>query len=225
VGHNARVIGRWFDDEGEATGLPAMLVSDRGAYLSHIVLSDDGAAKRQMLAAVLGHLEPTLWQPMVEAEYERLGVVGHFHSQEEILATLGESTDADVRSHFADAVESKRQAHAARQAGRFAACIEHLRVAHGHLVKAYLLSQPSREVEGRAWWNHSGTGPYPGDWERAAEELAAAGVRGLLNLASAHLHVPDHVAVLDARMLESLQELSHIVHVSRKKNGEAKKRI
>ena len=55
--------------------------------------------------------------------------------------------------------------------------------------------------------------------------LVAAGVRGILNLACAHIRVPEHVAVLDARILENLQELSHIVHVSRKKNGEAKKRI
>ena len=29
--------------------------------------------------------------------------------------------------------------------------------------------------EARAFWNHSGTGAYPGDWERTARELAAAG--------------------------------------------------
>jgi len=43
------------------------------------------------------------------------------------------------------------------------------------LSEAYLLSHPSPEREVRAVWNHSGTGAYPGDWERSARELAAAG--------------------------------------------------
>ncbi len=41
-----------------------------------------------------------------------------------------------------------------------------------------------------------------------AFELIAAGVRGLLNLACAHIAAPEGVAVVDARIVESLQELS-----------------
>jgi redox-sensing transcriptional repressor len=40
-----------------------------------------------------------------------------------------------------------------------------------------------------------------------ALELISAGVRGLLNLACAHLNVPDDVVIVDARMVESIQEL------------------
>ena len=43
------------------------------------------------------------------------------------------------------------------------------------LREAYLRCQPSRPRGGRAFWNHSGTGAYPGDWERSAKELAEAG--------------------------------------------------
>ena len=35
-------------------------------------------------------------------------------------------------------------------------------------------------MEGRAVWNHSGLGAYPGDWERSAKELADAGVNMLI---------------------------------------------
>src|SRR5208283_87321 len=38
----------------------------------------------------------------------------------------------------------------------------------------------SPEREGRAVWNHSGTGAYPGDWERSAAELQAAGFNMVL---------------------------------------------
>jgi redox-sensing transcriptional repressor len=44
--------------------------------------------------------------------------------------------------------------------------------------------------------------------QEVAGELVAAGVRGLLNLACAHVSVPDDVAIVDGRLVESLQELS-----------------
>jgi len=34
--------------------------------------------------------------------------------------------------------------------------------------------------EGRGFWNHSGTGAYPGDWERTAKELSQAGFNMIL---------------------------------------------
>jgi len=44
-----------------------------------------------------------------------------------------------------------------------------------------------------------------------AWELISAGVRGLLNLASAHVTAPEEVALVDARIIESLQELSYAI--------------
>lgn len=44
-----------------------------------------------------------------------------------------------------------------------------------------------------------------------AEELIRAGVRGLLNLTTAHLHVPGPVSVVDARILASLRELTYAI--------------
>jgi len=45
--------------------------------------------------------------------------------------------------------------------------------------------------------------------QEVADALVAAGVRGLLNLSAAHVLVPDSVAVVDTRIVESLQELAH----------------
>ena len=73
---DARVIGYWHDDEGNPTGHAAMLLSDRGAFFSHLVLPDDRPAKKQLLAAVLGKLHPPLWETMARSELERIGHVG-----------------------------------------------------------------------------------------------------------------------------------------------------
>ena len=48
-----------------------------------------------------------------------------------------------------------------------------------------------------------------------ALELIAAGVRGLLNLASAHVTVPQHVAMVDVRIVEGLQELSFAIRMQK----------
>ena len=55
-----------------------------------------------------------------------------------------------------------------------------------------------------------------------ADELIRAGVRGLLNLAYVHVHVPPHVSLVDARILSSLQQLSHAICA--RKRGREKNR-
>lgn len=47
--------------------------------------------------------------------------------------------------------------------------------------------------------------------QEVADRLVEAGAPGLLNLTEAHLRVPDDVAVVDARILVSLQELAYAV--------------
>ena len=53
-------------------------------------------------------------------------------------------------------------------------------MAHEAFCKAYLVATPSVPREGRAMWNHSGTGAYPGDWDRSAKLLADNGFNMIL---------------------------------------------
>jgi uncharacterized lipoprotein YddW (UPF0748 family) len=173
LGQNARIIGKWYDSEGKATGLPAMLLSDHGAFFSHVILSDDLPGKKQMLAAVLGKLCPALWPEMVQAQTDRNGV-GHLADQAETAAYITASRVPAAQERLA---KSEKQAGEARQSierGEYPRAIEQLRQARSLLAEAYLRAMPSKSPEGRAFWNHSGTGAYPGDWERTAKELADA---------------------------------------------------
>jgi len=181
AGHNARVIGRWLDVAGRPAGHAALLLSDRGAFFSHVILGDDRAGKEQMLAAVLGKFEPSLWRPMAQAALDRAEKVGHCSTLEElkrwaakdfgvenrdrnppVQLAWGENGLLDAKTHF------KKELYV--ETAQFA------EAAHRHLVDAYLWSQPSPKREGRAVWNHSGTGAYTGDWGPSAEELATAGI-------------------------------------------------
>ncbi len=46
------------------------------------------------------------------------------------------------------------------------------------------------------------------------DSLVDAGVRGLLNLTPAHVQAPGNVAVVDAWIIASLQELSYLMKVT-----------
>jgi len=53
--------------------------------------------------------------------------------------------------------------------------------------------------------------------QTVAGQLAEAGVRGILNLTCAHVSVPEGVTVINARIVESLQELSYALKLRGKK--------
>jgi uncharacterized lipoprotein YddW (UPF0748 family) len=178
VRHNARVVGHWYDRQGRATGYPALLVSDRGAFLTHIILTDDRNAKLQMLAAVLGHLAPELWRQMAEVAVRRSGQVGPFSDWPPAIDWLTSpdrrpaGADAEILGTFTKKALRLRQDMAtAFENGEFAKTVERARAAQEGLREAYLVAQSSPRREGRAWWNHSGTGAYPGDWEQTARNL------------------------------------------------------
>jgi uncharacterized lipoprotein YddW (UPF0748 family) len=175
VGQNARVIGRWYDDAGRPTGHPAVLLSDRGAFVSHIILADDREGKKQLLAAILGQLAPPLWKDMAQAEMDNVGRVGHRENADAVQAFLKHptGTGAIQQSWF-----KTRAAFLFSEA--YPETVERARKVHDSLVHAYLLAQPSPQREGRAMWNHSGTGAYPGDWDSSAKLLADNGFNMIL---------------------------------------------
>ena len=51
--------------------------------------------------------------------------------------------------------------------------------------------------------------------QEVADQLVAAGVRGLLNLAHVHLQVREAISLVDARLLAGLQELSFAIRSQR----------
>ena len=110
AGFNARVIARWYNEDGQSTDHPAMLLSDRGAFFSHIILRDDRDKKKQMLAAVLGHLAPTLWKQMADNALEQSGRVGHLADYPQLVSFLKQSQNAKVARLLATAQQMLRQA-------------------------------------------------------------------------------------------------------------------
>lgn len=175
AGPDTRAIGYWYDDEGNATGHAAMAMSDHGAFFSHIVLSDDRSGKKQMLAAVLGRLHPPLWQQMAQSELEQIGQVGHLGSFDAVAVYVRSSGNAQAIERLDAAAQMVARARVEFGRKAYPETVDLARQAYDLLCEAYLRSPSGPTTEGRAFWNHSGTGAYSGDWERSAEELADAG--------------------------------------------------
>ena len=180
VAFNVRVIAQWYDDAGKPTGHPAMLLSDHGAFFSHIILRQDRDKKKQMLAAVLGHLVPSLWKVMADSALAASSRIGHLENYESLVEFLKSSKNPEVASHLAEALKTQALASEKQKAQKFAEVVQLAGTVHEQLVKAYAMAQPSKPVEGRACWNHSGTGAYPGDWDRTAKELTENGFNMVL---------------------------------------------
>ncbi len=194
AGHNARIIGRWYDDQGKPTGKAAMLISDRGAFLSHIVLPDDRTGKRQLLAAVLGKLAPPLWPTMAQSTLDRALKVGHCDGLPAILK-YSLSDDLQAVMCLADGFAAWKNAEMHIAQGSFPEAIELAGKSRELLIEGYLRAQPSPNKEGRAIWNHSGTGAFPGDWQRSAKLLADNGFNMVLPnlLWAGRAHYPSDV--------------------------------
>ncbi|APZ94243.1 glycoside hydrolase family 10 protein [Fuerstiella marisgermanici] len=180
TGHNAHAIGTWYDKAGRSTQKAALLVSDKGAYFSHVILSDDWQEKKKMLAAVLGELDGEIWKTIATAQLQRAQQIGHCRSAEELRNAVSPLMDAEGRLSLD---ESDRDFAAARKMlsnKSYYASYQHAVKAEKQRLDVYFKAQPSPSSEARAFWEHSGVGPYPGDWDRTCRELADAGINMII---------------------------------------------
>ena len=153
----------------------AVQENDRGEIFDYDVPADTREARNQ-LAATLGRLVPPLWKEMAEAELDRAGKVGPYE-------TFAEGVDGiSPRTAAVAAISIRRRRDWNRASDLFAqelqSVIKSAQAAHDSLVEAYLAAAESPPREGRAMWNHSGTGAYPDDpdsWDRSAKLLAENG--------------------------------------------------
>ena len=175
-----KIIGYWHTMAGESTGLPALFMGEAGVFFSHIFLPDDILTKTRFLAALLGHLVPEFRQLLAKRAIETMATVGHTGGLEALAAFVQQSGIPEA----VDALETGKRlmvkARAAYNTQRYNTAITTARASREAFSKAYSLSHISLETEGRAAWNHSGLGAYPGNWDRSAKELAEAGVNMIL---------------------------------------------
>lgn len=190
-----KIIGYWHDATGKSTGLPALFMNETGVFFSHIFLPDDIHTKTRLLAALLGHLVPEFRQTLAEQAITAMPAIGHTKTLEKLELFVQQGGVQEAIQALKTGNDLMQQARAAYQAKNYNAAITTARASREAFSEAYFLSHTSIETEGRAVWNHSGLGAYPGDWNRSAKELAAAGINMIFpNMAWAGVaHYPSQV--------------------------------
>jgi uncharacterized lipoprotein YddW (UPF0748 family) len=185
--HNAEVAAYWYDKSGKNTGYPALLLSDRGAYFSHILLdNEDPDAKNKFLVSLFGHFAPSFLHQNAVKNWQALFAVGDNRSrtdeQRKALETLllaelkkdGFSVEAEFFQN--GIVESDML----KPAAKYQKLNYVLAAMRTTAIEKYCASLTPKKGEFRAWWEHAGLGAYPGDWDRTMKELSEAGFNAVI---------------------------------------------
>lgn len=175
-----RIIGHWHNKDGERTGYPAFFLSNAGAFFSHVFLPDDIQTKTQLFAALIGHLVPEFQHAIAKRELDAMTTVGHINDINTLTKFVALGGVSEAKQALQSGKTLTNQARTEYAEKDYHASMTTARASRKALSKAYFLSHLSDGTEGRAVWNHSGLGAYPGDWERSAKELAASGINMIL---------------------------------------------
>jgi len=181
----ARVLAWWFDQGGKETGIPAILLSDKGAFISHILLRDDPENKDRLVRALLGHFDPRVWEDVAGSAVAAVGQVSQWDKFADAETGILERAKAAGRTgavtpELAAARAAWEKAQALLQAKRYSEVLEPAAEARRRLHAAYARCQPAREGEFRALWCHSAYGVSGLTWEEAIRRLKENGFNAVV---------------------------------------------
>lgn len=179
----AQVVGNWHNAAGQDTGWPAVTLNDHGVFYGHVILTGDGSAKRQMLLALLGRLDPEIWSIAAStaiAGPARLGLCDGRNAA--LIAIRAKLQDSPYRAELTALMQREADLRAQAEAkvkDAPAAAVALATQADEVLREAYLKSLRSRAVEMRAVWNHSGTGAFE-TWDESMRDLKEHGLNAIM---------------------------------------------
>ncbi len=211
---DAKVIGWWANGEGQRGGDAAMVLSDTGVYMGHVLTDADREGKQRMMTALLGVFVPDVWARKADRALKSVAKAGPFETVDELrayVADYGEKPKALLSS----GVQSVQEAEKALADGQAAKACELADAARAAMREAYALAHRGRTGEFRAMWEHSGTGPFPGDWGKSLDLLKANGFNaivpnmwwaGLAYYNSEYLPVAEKVAKYGDQIEQCVQE-------------------
>ena len=181
--YHARVIGWWQDAEGNR-GDPAVILSDRGAFMGHIITGEDLGSKRDFLLALVGHFEPSAWRDAAHNALSGAVRVGPFTELAELEAFLQERgpktpSSSRIKAHLKQARAEAATMRKLLADERYQDVIARAAAVRAALSEAYVLAHRPRDGEFRAVWNHSGTGDLA-NWDEAMRALSEAGFNAVV---------------------------------------------
>jgi len=177
-------IARWANAEGRTLKDPAWVAGDAGAWMTHILLEDDTHNKQRMLVGVIGHYMPSAWRDAARHALDGAGSIDEFDSISKSIAGItamaaGAQDEERVREVLDRAAGLHTRMQGEFRQGNYASVLETERALHAALAEAYSLAQRPKPGEFRAVWDKSGTGWFPGDWNKTCKILAGSGITAI----------------------------------------------
>jgi len=182
-GPGARVVAWWEDRAGNRAPQPAIVQSENGLFIAHVLTRDDPDGKTTMLTALLGQFVPDVWPRAAAEAIARATRIGPFTDAAALREfalgnAAGTPAEASIDQLLDQADADLAGATASEAVDPPAACQQaaHARQA---LRDAYALAHKPRAGEFRAVWEHSGGGAL-GNWEDSIANLADAGFNAVV---------------------------------------------
>lgn len=176
----SKVIGTWNDQNGKATPHPAWLSSDKGFWMTHLLVADgDFAAKRRLLVALCASAHPSLWTDVARFEITSAAKCGDWATPSDALAKLNAARYPSAKIELTKARDLMLKANDAIVAGHGSDAYQMAMDMRKAMESAYKIVHKSTPPAGeiRAVWDHSGTGN--GNWKATCEALSRKGVTDL----------------------------------------------
>ncbi len=184
AGAGSRIVAFWENARGGRQPEPAIVVSPRGFWMSHILLSDDVQPKKEMLVSLCAHLDTSLWTPAALRAIQEAGRINAYSGLANAVGELYRQLPAaarplETRAMIDEASSLSARISAAMAGGRPKEALLLARRQRQLLLRADASVQVPRPGEFIGVWDHDGTGLVPGDWKSTAATLASSGVTAI----------------------------------------------
>ena len=166
----SRVAAAWYDEQGNATGDAAVVVSPNCIQMTHVLLASEPANKRRMLLAMVGHFMPEIWQQAAHTCVEHIGQFGPFKDAVEAQRALNSDKAAGERNIALQFYVN----------GKYPEALDAAAQADASFLNAYCASLKPEPGEHRALWCHSAFGVHGMDWDAAIKTAADNGFTDIL---------------------------------------------
>jgi uncharacterized lipoprotein YddW (UPF0748 family) len=178
----SRIAAWWYNDNGQSTGKPAIIISKNCIFLTHVLLSDDSANKLQLLLAMIGNLVPELWREAAKGYLDRVGRLGSYDNYSSAEKGITKLASGDNRALLAlkNANRLRSQGLSRLSEGKFSEVILAAEKSQRFLIDAYCMAQKPLRGEHRAFWCHSAFGVAGMTWDQAIKRLAENGFTAIL---------------------------------------------
>ncbi len=177
-----RVAAWWHSKDGERTDAPAIVISESGAYVSHVILDDDPAGKRALLKELIARHCPQVRGQAAEARVAALGTgLGAVDWEAASKLVRAQPAYSDrAAAALGKAHDLRTEALAVLEAGRHNEAFGLAEQADHQILRAFCLAQRSLWPEFRATWCHPVQGIAGQSWDETAALLKQSGIDHLL---------------------------------------------